>query len=323
MKRDRSRRTFVLPRSAERLIWACLVFFLFSANQSLRTKELLSSHEDESSDPYQMALEESFGFFNDLPEDLWMERKRITHQRTHVGLPHPLRTRIDPPAWYQQNWDPDFVCLHEDEIGGNQDGHKWVCDPHRLKEYDDCLIYSFGSNNDFRFERDLQLTAPNCEVHIFDPTDYSRSLASDPRWKSLNATYHAWGIQSSYETFPNETEPHIYRATKAQLNRKHRNPLVFHTLAESMELLGHTGRRVDVFKIDCEGCEWKSYHDFLKADLRQVLIEVHEVVHVTYNFFEDLHQAGYVMFHKEPNIQFGGGRCVEFGFLKLAPQFFQ
>jgi hypothetical protein len=35
------------------------------------------------------------------------------------------------------------------------DGPKWICDPHRIKGVKDCLIYSFGSNNEFDFEESV------------------------------------------------------------------------------------------------------------------------------------------------------------------------
>jgi hypothetical protein len=60
--------------------------------------------------------------------------------------------------------------MFEESIGQlSADGHKWVCDPHRLATKDDCLVYSFGSNGNFYFEQHLHSVAPNCEIHVFDP----------------------------------------------------------------------------------------------------------------------------------------------------------
>lgn len=87
-----------------------------------------------------------------------------------------------------------------------------------------------------------------------------------------------------------------------------------------MEELGH--ERVDLFKIDCEGCEWQSYQDWAQADLRQILVEVHNSPPAVVNdFFFKLHDAGFVIFHKEPNTQFSNGNCQEIGFLKMAKSF--
>jgi hypothetical protein len=78
------------------------------------------------------------------------------------------------------------------------------------------------------------------------------------------------------------------------------------------------------------GCEWRSYKDWLifliffmgDVDIRQIQVEVHGTPAVAPQFFQDLHDANFVMFHKEPNIQYSDGSCVEFSFLKMAGSFF-
>lgn len=61
--------------------------------------------------------------------------------------------------------------------------------------------------------------------------------------------------------------------------------------------------------------------------VQQVLLEVHRnppaKIHALFRAF---HEAGYAIFHKEPNIQFplsGTDVCVEYGFVKLHPAFWQ
>ncbi len=39
-------------------------------------------------------------------------------------------------------------------------------------------------------------------------------------------------------------------------------------------------------------------------------------------FFQNIHDANFAMFHEEPNIQYASGNCVEFAFLKMARSFF-
>jgi hypothetical protein len=122
---------------------------------------------------FQLAYRESLGFFDDITTAHWRKLKTMTKSRVHHSSGYHRKTPKDP-TFYQTNWDPDFSCLLEDSIGQlSADGHKWVCDPHRLATKDDCLVYSFGSNGNFFFEQHLQSVAPNCEIHVFDPKDYS------------------------------------------------------------------------------------------------------------------------------------------------------
>merc|ERR1719164_32716 len=75
--------------------------------------------------------------------------------------------------------------------------------------------------------------------------------------------------------------------------------------------LGHTGRRIDIFKMDCEGCELEVYEGFVhpNVSIRQIQLEVHSPgtrssnvrEHQLNPLFETLFKAGYVIFNKEPN----------------------
>jgi hypothetical protein len=71
-------------------------------------------------------------------------------------------------AWMQRNWEPHLRCVGEVRMGQAGDGGKHVCDPECLLERGDCLVYSFGSNNDFGFES--ALLPFQCEMHVFDHT---------------------------------------------------------------------------------------------------------------------------------------------------------
>lgn len=211
-----------------------------------------------------------------------------------------------------------------------------------------CLVYSVGSNGDFRFEEGFQKRLPGaCEIHTFDFTNYAGRV---PPGK--NIFFHHWGLKPSY----NETRN--YKLSRFPQNIPPNKP--FKTFQETVKELGHEGRPIDVFKIDCEGCEWSTYKDWIGADLRQILVEVHMVPAIAQDFFSDLQKAGYVTYvsllswlvlrtwylhgmmyisttnrsflvscfsfalflqHKEPNIEYGGGECVEYGMLKLSTEF--
>jgi hypothetical protein len=99
----------------------------------------------------------------------------------------------------------------------------------------------------------------------------------------------------------------------------------FKTLQTIVNELGHNGRTIDVFKIDCEGCEWTTARHWFEADvtLRQILVEVHKSdVIKTPRFFDILYENDYVIFHKEANIAWIQNMvAIEFAFLKLSKDF--
>jgi hypothetical protein len=103
----------------------------------------------------------------------------------------------------------------------------------------------------------------------------------------------------------------------------------FYGLRDTVKLLGHDDLDViDVFKIDCELCEWDTYVDWL-ADgiplLHQIQVETHGVPgEKALGFFDTLEAVGYLRYHKEANIllkeQFRKfGQCFEFGMVKVRP----
>lgn len=212
--------------------------------------------------------------------------------------------------------------MHERRVGGNGngDGPKWVCDPHRITRMSKerkakdpkspgCVVYSIGSNCDFQFELGMQNTVGvgTCEYHTFDMGNYERCIPEELE----NAHYHQWGIKTQENTGDEPPQPgqRLYG------------------LKDTMKLLGHDKLdAIDVFKIDCEGCEWASFGDWLDPDmpdLMQILVEIHKPPpHVATKFFDTLHAAGYARFHKEANIQFPSGAAIEYTFLKLAKDFF-
>lgn len=264
-----------------------------------------------------LASTESYGFFYDVYSREWALMKqrvkeRINHNDKQLGQRSKVLFLDEPGIWYQNNWEPDFSCKHERRVGGLGIGGRWVCDPHRIphvvKEREEnggkgCLIYSVSPFGDLKFEYGLRdiLGRELCEIHVFDNSRHYHD------YKELedmeNVHFHPWSLESS---------------TKVTNARE------YMTLQESIEALGHKKRVIDIFKIDCEKCEWDSYNDWFNSDvvMMQILVEVHGAPPEGNSFFETMQKLNYVTFHKEPNIQFGGGTCLAYSFLKLAPGFF-
>lgn len=243
-----------------------------------------------------LAYEESEGFFADMRESDWnMLKQRISITPNCKGSCNSEK----PHLWYQNNWEPSFTCLHERRIGRWGDGGKWVCDPHRIvvKQDKSCLVYSVGSNNDFTFEEAvLKYISMDCEIHIFDPT-IGEHPSEKPNYE--NVVFHPWGL-----------------ADNDQGTNK--------TLATITNQLGHKGREIDIFKIDCEGCEWSTFTGWFEQGVmfRQLLIELHNGTDgdnppMASQFMTYLQKKGYVIFHKEPNTLGCQGKCIEYSFVRL------
>ena len=202
----------------------------------------------------------------------------------------------------------------------NGDGPKWICDPHRIKNiaerrkaldpnHPGCVVYSIGSNGDFNFELGMQKEVGEgvCEFHIFDMGDYKSKVPADLK----RAHYHQWGLTVQ--------DPNVDKPIPGQQ---------FYGLLDIIKLLGHEKLDViDIFKIDCEKCEWKTYQDWIGAGiplLHQIQVELHNAPgQKAIDFFDTFERAGYLRFHKEANIQFSDGECIEYAFVKVEEKFLE
>lgn len=268
--------------------------------------EMISTTKSTTGVSYQTAYQESLQFFDDVEDSDWAQSKQKVREIQPNTNGNPAKGRSGTNYWLQNHYEPDFACRHERRIGRLGDGGKWVCDPHRLKDpIRPCLVYSVGSNGDSSFEAAVKEDiGSHCEIHTFDMGNYSS------RVEPTGSEYHQWGLGSKTETLKGKD---------------------FKSLSDTVKLLGHEGRVIDIFKIDCEGCEWSTVQSWFQADvkLRQVLVELHEDRKGQIprpagpDFFKRMYQQGYVIFHKEPNIQFWQYvRCVEYAFLLLNQTFF-
>ena len=271
----------------------------------------------ELSSSSRLALDHSFGFFDDLSDAQWrrMQRNHALTFPNHFGdlMQHSntIRDRGNREAlrnsnwWWGDNFHAEFHCpmMLRLPTTGQADGPKWVCDPHRLLRRQNCLIYSIGSNGKAEFEQGIRdVVGDHFEIHTFDPIGYNKRNGNFSMALEGLAAFHQYG----YGTEEDATR-HGYK-----------------TLAQIMDDLGHTGRTIDIFKIDCEWCEWHTYPQWLGGvDIRQILVETHNApMPEAKKFFYELHDAGYVIFSKEANYQNAAG-AVEYGFVKLLPDFFR
>ncbi len=223
------------------------------------------------------------------PDFVWNERKILYHIQDQLNM-------IERPneRFFQSNWEPNFNCSYARRIGSMGDGGKWVCDPFRLKDRYDCLIYSAGSNGDFSFEIDLKKVLPHCEIHTFDQDVYV--------CPNNVCIFHQI-------VFGNGIQPNGSKTWKMII-----------------EQLNHTNKTIDVFKIDIEGGEYAFFPSIFSSTAlphpRQILVELHPRNHTDiHSFFRLLRHKDYVIFNKEPNLG-AGYKYFEYAFLKLNSRFF-
>lgn len=97
-----------------------------------------------------------------------------------------------------------------------------------------------------------------------------------------------------------------------------------------MHELNHENHRVDVLKIECEGWEWTSYHDWTDPTIhiRQMLIETHPHLALKRNvsvgtMFATFVKKGFVPFNKEANTHPKATKVsmFEYSFVRLRRSF--
>jgi hypothetical protein len=226
---------------------------------------------------------ETFSFFEYSPEN-WKLKKSIYKRQSlkqHGGY-----LSSNGRTYFQNNWEPALTCDFEERIGAVGDGGKWLCNAYKIAQAEQCNVLSIGSNNDYGFEEAMHKLNPSCQIHTFDHTV---TPAGTPPF----VKFHRFGLGS-------QSTGNI------------------RTMKDVIDMAGFQGKVIDVLKIDCEGCEFSVYKEFFTGFIRQILIEIHyKNGQATDALLQDMHDHGYVIFHKEPNTLGCSGECIEYAFLKV------
>jgi hypothetical protein len=237
----------------------------------------------------------------DVYEFLWKPVKKGDTEEKRVKQKEMMKAQLF------DLWEPEANCYTEERFGGESnerynalgDGPKFICAVDTIHAKNPCLVYSIGSNNNILFETAVK-THLDCETHTFDPTLASKFIGE------AYSTFHPWGL-----------------GTDGQKIAYKESSFTTMSLENMMKELGHTGRKIDVFKIDCERCEYTAmplvFEAIARGDMQidQILIELHSESYETItNFFEAADKAHMRVFHKERN-GWGcrGTRCVEYAFI--------
>lgn len=125
-----------------------------------------------------------------------------------------------------------------------------------------CLVYSFGINDNTEWEEKIAKQF-GCDVFAFDPTSsFERNVAP-------GVTFYQLGLQGAGVDV-SKTHSVSYDAL---------DPQKLKTLGEIFKLMGHEGRKLDILRLDCEGCEWgvlKQLACLGESQLvKQLMVEMH------------------------------------------------
>ena len=210
-------------------------------------------------------------------------------------------------------FEPEANCLSEERFGDERfasfgDGPKFVCGinfiAHQTKETNKtCLVYSIGSNNDISFEKSVSKHL-GCEIHTFDPTVRAEDFVG-----ISVASFHEWGLGED--------------GAVINFTVREGGSFTSMSLRSMIKQLDHMGRRIDLLKIDCEGCEWQALPDIFDAihagemKVDQIQIELHGGQKDLINsLFHKADAAQMRIMHKERN-HWGcdGYRCLEYVFV--------
>eukprot|EP01084_Bolivina_argentea_P178043 307812_1 len=183
------------------------------------------------------------------------------------------------------------LFIGDDSGGDVPDGGKWCCGIHLIK--DPCIVYSFGSSNNFAFEYGILNLLPQCNIYTFDPfkigpLKYGYNILDEYKDR---ITYQWWGISG--------------------IDNPDKN---MYTLPTIMKMLNHS--HIDVLKIDVEGAEFEAFNYLKKSNdtfpsIGQLQIELHmksynnleRRMDVLTELFDMLESHNLRIFHREAHTE--------------------
>eukprot|EP00117_Sycon_ciliatum_P000479 scpid49774/ scgid6525/ len=209
-----------------------------------------------------------------------------THNKMLGGVSSSLQSLI------LHGFQPSMSCADLQRYGGVQDGGKVLCEATRLlNTKEECIVYSFGVGFDCKFEVSLLEAFPDCTVHMFDPS-VSMSKFVDSHCSVGGANFYPWGVKGEKLLPSGDVPPPSMRPTTAAGSEQQSAPTLpplsrfksgYYSLPRIMQHLGHTGRKIQMIKMDIEGGEFDSLMYLMAPQNKHIMfntnlisLEVHE-----------------------------------------------
>ena len=147
--------------------------------------------------------------------------------------------------------------VHVNKVGKGIDGQKTVCmDPGVAPDVKNCLVYSFGINNEWSFDKMFE--SFGCQVYAFDPSmDMKDGDYTD------NIHFQKTGLSGT------DTD-HDARGWKMR------------TLDSIYKTLNHSAP-IDYLKVDIESDEWNWLQQILKTKMLDKVKQLGLEIHFTHN----------------------------------------
>jgi len=235
-------------------------------------------------------------------------------------------------------YEPEIVCPWEQRVGPMGDGAKWSCLMSELEKKSSCNVLSFGSAAEDDFEQEIA-NRTKCKIDIFDPSPRAAPMVE--KAATYGASFHAVGLGAG-----SESSAGMWSRVGQPRNTQRDVKFKLETLGDIVKMIGISGHRIDVLKVDIEGHEYAAFESAFENcdfDIGEILIEIHwcdmrhtcrdqnplssrdknrrlvppsHSVDVIEKFFNLFRKCGYLVFHKEPNLQgCDGWRCLEYAFV--------
>jgi len=127
---------------------------IFSGDGSVTLSNFASIDSGNKGPKFDLAYDQSWGFFDDIPNDSWrLMKRRVRESIKHLYPENPMKEYWLAWRWYQDNvsivtdsnvfenfhlvlstllndmfqWEPDFTCQHERRVGGTGMGDGPKC----------------------------------------------------------------------------------------------------------------------------------------------------------------------------------------------------